>query len=136
MVGKWNSVWTRIFNSNKNIGIMEINNGKKYEEAIKIHSEVVKTMDSVQYGLLKDGDTFYRYGTEPKESITFSMRQAYEIHRFITTQQTAHEEERTRCVNIVSSYNPEHYSNNPELVKILTEINLAILKPLSNKDVT
>lgn len=74
---------------------MVIDNGKKYEEAIKIHSEVVKTMDGVGYGLLKDGETFCRYGTDA-DGILFSMREAYEIHRFLLTSRETHLKERVR----------------------------------------
>ena len=80
---------------------MEIDNGKKYEEAIKIHSEVVKTMDGVGYGLLKDGETFYRYGTDA-DGILFSMREAYEIHRFFSSRDTYWKERVRKEVESVS----------------------------------
>lgn len=66
---------------------MKIDNGKEYNQAVKIHATVVEAMKSVGYGLLKDGETFYRIGMElaPRDGITFSMREAYEIHRLLTT---------------------------------------------------
>jgi len=69
---------------------MEIDNGKKYNEAVKVHATVVETMKGVEYGLLKDGETFYRMGMElaPRDGITFSMRDAYEIHRFLSSRDT------------------------------------------------
>ncbi len=54
---------------------------KKIEEVKKIHREVINFMDSIGYGLLTDGETFYQKGMElePREGITFTMRQAYEV---------------------------------------------------------
>ncbi len=63
----------------------------KYEEAKKIHAPIVETMQNMGYGLLKDGDTFYQHGMElePRTGITFTMRQAYAIHKGIKTETKA-----------------------------------------------
>lgn len=44
-------------------------------------------MESIGFGLLLDGQTFYKKGYElkPREHTTFSMTQAYEIKNAITT---------------------------------------------------
>lgn len=49
----------------------------------KIHKPVIETMNTLGYGLLKDGNTFYKKGYElyPRLVVTFSMNQAYEIHK-------------------------------------------------------
>lgn len=87
---------------------MEIDNGKEYNEAVKTHATVVETMEGVGYRLLKDGKTFYRRGLElaPKDCITFSMREAYEIHRFLTTAmqrayEAGREEEKSRIWKMI-----------------------------------
>lgn len=68
---------------------------KNLKDEIEMHAPVVKTMEEMGYGLLTDGETFYRRGHEikPREGITFTMRQAYEIHR-LTTSLIEQEKER------------------------------------------
>jgi hypothetical protein len=58
---------------------------KEWEEINKIHEPVIKAMSIIEYGLLKDGDTFYEKGMElePRSGITFTMRQAYVIAKAI-----------------------------------------------------
>lgn len=59
----------------------------EWEEVQEVHSEVIKVMESIGFGLLLDGQTFYKKGYElkPREHTTFSMTQAYEIKNAITT---------------------------------------------------
>ncbi len=65
------------------------NNINSLEETHRIHKSVIKTMEDMGYGLLTDGDTFYEKGMElePRSGITFTMRQAYVIHKSITTHE-------------------------------------------------
>jgi len=51
------------------------------EEAKRIHGDTIKQMHEMGYGLMKDGDTFYKLGYElnPRLVETFTMREAYAI---------------------------------------------------------
>lgn len=59
----------------------------EWKEVLKVHAEVIIVMESIGFGLLLDGTTFYKKGYElkPREHTTFSMTQAYEIKNAITT---------------------------------------------------
>lgn len=65
----------------KNLGLTS----DEYRQSMHTHVNEIETMRKMGYGLLLDGDTFYKIGCElePYSGITFDMRQAYEIHRFI-----------------------------------------------------
>lgn len=56
-----------------------------WEEINKVHSKIIEEMKKAGWGLLTDGDTFYQLGYEldPRNSITFTMNQAYAIVRIL-----------------------------------------------------
>jgi hypothetical protein len=58
---------------------------QQLEDAKRIHAPVIATMDAMGYGLMKDGDTFYKVGNEiqPFTRQNFNMTQAYAIHSFV-----------------------------------------------------
>lgn len=55
------------------------------DEIKRIHAPVVQVMERMGYGLLLDGKTFYKIGYElaPRKHTTFTLTQAYEIHRLL-----------------------------------------------------
>jgi hypothetical protein len=56
-----------------------------YDTTKAVHQPVIDTMSRLGFGLLKNGETFYQKGYELDISlgITFSMHQAYEIHKHL-----------------------------------------------------
>lgn len=56
---------------------------EEYIQAQKIYKPVIVTMKALGYALSLDGKTFYKtgYELEPNSTTTFTMRQAYEVHR-------------------------------------------------------
>ena len=57
---------------------------------LEIHKPVIETMKKNGFGLLKDGETFYKLGYEldPRGNTTFTMSQAYEIHKALASERT------------------------------------------------
>jgi hypothetical protein len=60
------------------------------EELRNIHQDVIEVMKSVGWGILNDGETFYKkgYELEPRLHFTFSMKQAYEIAKIVLNERT------------------------------------------------
>jgi hypothetical protein len=69
-----------------------------FEEKKRIHKLVIESMDEIGYGLLKDGKTFYQKGYELDITmgITFSMHQAYEIHKVLSEAKAQEREKITK----------------------------------------
>lgn len=76
----------------KKLNYSETPNGgrtsKEYDNSNRIHSDQIKTMHDMGYGLLLDGFTFYKYGYELEPwnfEMNFTMHHAYEVHRLSQT---------------------------------------------------
>lgn len=86
-------LWKDCMNSQPNtpndLEELPTNATPKYIEAVTIHKKIVVFMKTIDFGLMLDGNTFYKLGYEikPKDHITFDMNQAYEIYYDFTSEQ-------------------------------------------------